>query len=106
MDSAALKIELIKGICSIENVRILEEINKILKAEIKEGNVYISSQESPLPVNEAIEPYEDETFLIKQDEIYIFTPDQRKRIEIALQQYKNGECISDEEADKEIQAWL
>ena len=106
MDSAELKIELIKGICSIEDVRILEEINKILKAEIKEGNIYISSEESLLPLNEAIEPYKDKTFSIKHDEVYIFTPDQRKRIEIALEQYKNGECISEEEADKEIQAWL
>ena len=106
MDSAELKIELIKGICSTEDVRILEEINKILKAEIKEGNNYISSEESLLPVNEAIEPYEDKTFLIKNDDVHVFTPDQRKRIETALEQYKNGECISDEEADKEIQAWL
>lgn len=59
MNSAELKTDLIKGICSIED-----------------------------------------------DDIYIFTPDQRKRIEIALEQYKNGECISDEEANKEIQAWL
>jgi hypothetical protein len=39
-------------------------------------------------------------------DIYVFSEEQQKRIDLALKQAENGECISDEEAEKEIQAWL
>jgi hypothetical protein len=39
-------------------------------------------------------------------DIYVFSEEQQKRIDLALKQAENGECISDEEAEKEIQKWF
>ena len=39
-------------------------------------------------------------------EVYVFSPEQRIRIEKALKQVENGECISDEKAENQIQKWF
>ena len=106
MSTAELKIYLIKSICSIEDISILEKIKDILLVENKEKGAYILPDEPLSYVNEAIQKYENGQFLTKEEEVYIFTPEQRKRIEIALEQCKNGECISDEDAQKEIEKWF
>ena len=38
--------------------------------------------------------------------IRVFSAEEQRKINLAIQQYENGECISDEEAQKEIQQWL
>ena len=40
------------------------------------------------------------------EKIRIFSAEEQRKINLAVQQYENGECISDEEAQKEIQEWL
>lgn len=43
---------------------------------------------------------------MSKKEVYVFSPEQRIRIEKALKQVENGECISNEEAEKQIQKWF
>ncbi len=43
---------------------------------------------------------------MSKKEVYVFSPEQRIRIEKALKQVENGEYISDEEAEKQIQKWF
>ena len=76
MSTAELKSELIKNITSTEDLMVLNQIKQIFELDYLEKDVRI------------------------------FTTEQQKRIDIAMKQYENGECISDEEAEKEIQAWL
>ena len=76
MSTAELKSELIKNITSTEDLMVLNQIKQIFELDYLEKDVRV------------------------------FTPEQQKRIDIAMKQYENGECISDEEAEKEIQAWL
>ena len=76
MSTAELKSELIKNISSTEDLMVLNQIKQIFELDYLEKDVRI------------------------------FTTEQQKRIDIAMKQYENGECISDEEAEKEIQAWL
>ncbi len=40
------------------------------------------------------------------ERIRVFSEEEQRKINLAVQQYENGECISDEEAQKEIQEWL
>lgn len=35
--------------------------------------------------------------------LYTFTPEQQRKVDIAIEQYKNGECISNQ---LEVQKWL
>ena len=53
-----------------------------------------------------LEIKEPTTAYIKTKKVFILNEWQQKRIEIALKQVENGECISDEEAEKEIQIWF
>ena len=76
MSTAELKSELIKNINFTDDIIVLNKIKELLDFDEKENDVYV------------------------------FTPEQQKKIDKALKQYENGECISDEEAQKEIQAWL
>ena len=76
MSTAELKSELIKNISSTEDLMVLNQIKQIFELDYLEKDVYI------------------------------FTPEQQKRIDISMKQYRNGEYISDKEAQKDIQAWL
>lgn len=76
MNTSDLKIDLIKSISLSNNVKLLKEIKRLLKLE------------------EEIE------------EIYVFSEEQQKRIDVAMKQYENGEFISNEEAEKDIQKWF
>ena len=84
----ALKLELIQKIIDCNDLDILKKIDEIL------------SRSNITNVNEPSTVYS------KEEKVYVFNEWQQKRIDKALEQYKNGECISDEEADKEIQKWL
>jgi hypothetical protein len=86
MNTAELKSKLIAQIMATENTILLNKIKETI-------NFY----ESDLLVSEPISTYE---------RIRIFSEEEQRKINLAVQQYENGECISDEEAQKEIQAWL
>ena len=90
MKSAELKLELITQIISTNDLATLMKIEAILN----------NSDQSILEINEPTTDY------IKTEKVYIFNEWQQKRIDIALKQVENGECISDEEAEKEIQLWF
>ncbi len=89
MQNADLKIEIIQKIIETDNIEILMEISEIL-----------SSNNSSSQVNEPLEVYE------KTEKVRFFNEWEQEKIDKAVQQYENGECISDKEAQKEIQAWL
>jgi hypothetical protein len=90
MNIAELKLELIRKIIATNDLTILMKIEAVLN----------DSMQTISEINEPPTSYD------KTEKIYIFNEWQQARIDKALQQYENGECISDEEAQKEIQAWL
>ena len=86
MNLAELKLELIAQIIATDDVALLNKIQEI-----------INDYESNSVVNEPVTTY---------DRIRVFSEEEQRKINLAVQQYENGECISDEEAQKEIQEWL
>lgn len=92
MNIAELKLELIRKINECNDINLLMQIADLL--EIENFN---DADENFSEVNESV---------IKYEKIRVFTADEQRKIDLALEQYNNGECISDEEAQKEIQAWL
>jgi hypothetical protein len=91
MEISKIKIALIDKIIAIDDIKFLNKIQET-----------IDGYESFSGLNEPIATYEK----VKHENIRVFNEWEQKRIDRALEQYKNGECISDEEADKEIQKWL
>ena len=90
MNIAEQKLELIRKIIITTDLQTLTQIEEILKNETSHINV----------VNEPSSVYQ------KIEEVRVFDELQQAKIDKATRQYENGECISDEEAQKEIQAWL
>ena len=86
MNLAELKLEIIAKIVATDDVALLNKIQEI-----------INDYESNSAVNEPVTTY---------DRTRIFSEEEQRKINLAVQQYENGECISDEEAQKEIQEWL
>ncbi len=86
MSTSDLKLKLIAQIIAIDDRILLDRIEEIL-----------SPFESNTHVNEPTSTYE---------RIRVFSEEEQRKINLAVQQYENGECISDEEAQKEIQEWL
>lgn len=86
MNIAELKLEIIAKIIATDDVTLLNKIQEI-----------INDYESNSLVNEPTTTYE---------RIRVFSEEEQRKINLAVQQYENGECISDEEAEKEIQEWL
>jgi hypothetical protein len=86
MNTPELKLKLIAQIIAINDAVILDRIEEI-----------INSSEPNLLVHEPTSTYE---------RIRVFSEEEQRKINLAVQQYENGECISDEEAQKEIQEWL
>lgn len=86
MTIAELKLELIANIIATNDTILLDKIKDS-----------IISYESSNSVKESTLAYE---------KIRIFSAEEQRKINLAVQQYENGECISDEEAQKEIQEWL
>ncbi|OYX82537.1 MAG: hypothetical protein B7Y83_14430 [Flavobacteriales bacterium 32-34-25] len=86
MNLAELKLELIAKIIATNDLILLNRIKEIM-----------DSYEPIAVVNEPTLAYEKTRF---------FSTEEQRRINLAIQQYENGECISDEEAQKEIQEWL
>lgn len=93
MNIAELKLDLIAKIIPTNDTELLLRINALL-IENKNNE----TQNEVLILNEpATSTYE---------RIRIFSAEEQRKINLAVQQYENGECISDEEAQKEIQEWL
>jgi hypothetical protein len=86
MNIAELKLKIIAKIIATDDVALLNKIKEI-----------INDYESNSLVNEPTTTYE---------RIRVFSEEEQRKINLAIQQYENGECISDEEAQKEIQEWL
>ena len=86
MSTSDLKLKLIAQIIAIDDAVLLDRIEEIL-----------NSFEPNTVVNEPISTYE---------RIRVFSEEEQRKINLAVQQYENGDCISDEEAEKEIQEWL
>ena len=86
MNIAELKLEIIGKIIATDDFALLNKIQEI-----------IDSCESNSLVKEPRTTYE---------RIRVFSEEEQRKINLAVQQYENGECISDEEAQKEIQEWL
>jgi hypothetical protein len=86
MNIAELKLEIISKIIATDDVALLNKIQE-----------RINDYEANSLVNEPTTTYE---------RIRVFSDEEQRKINLAIQQYENGECISDEEAEKEIQEWL
>jgi len=86
MNIAELKLEIIAKIIATDDVVLLNKIKEIIEC-----------YESSSLINEPTSTYE---------RIRVFSEEEQRKINLAIQQYENGECISDEEAQKEIQGWL
>ncbi|TRX16408.1 hypothetical protein [Flavobacterium franklandianum] len=86
MNIAELKLGIIAQIIATDDTALLNKIQGI-----------INDFESNSLVNEPALTYE---------RIRVFSDEEQRKINLAVQQYENGECISDEDAQKEIQEWL
>lgn len=90
MINSELKLDLIQRIIDTNDVDLLMKIKDLLDNSFNEDSF----------VNEPSAVYE------KTEKVRVFNEWEQARIDKATRQYENGECISDEEAQKEIQAWL
>ena len=91
MNLAELKLEIIAKIIATDDVILLNRIEEI-----------IDSYEQNAVVDEPNSIYEKET----SEKIYVFNEWQQKRIDIALKQVENGEYLTEEEDEKEMQRWF
>jgi len=91
MNATELKLELIKKIIDSSDIIFLLKIDALLK---EKNNV---ASEENLSVNEPV---------LKYESVRIFSAEEQRRINRALEQYENGECISDEEAQNELEKWF
>ena len=91
MNIAELKLEIIARIIATDDVVLLNKIKEI-----------IDSFDSDSLVNEPPITYEK----VNSEKVLVFDEWQQKRIDIALKQVENGEYISDEEAQIEIEKWF
>lgn len=85
-----LKLELIAKIISTNDEATLIKIKTVLD----------NSNETILEIKEPTTAY------VKTEKVFILNEWQQKRIDIALKQVENGECISDEDAQIEIEKWF
>ena len=92
MNTSELKLDLIKRIIDTDHINLLLKISALLN-----GENYAELEENLSSVNETSLKYEN---------VRVFSAEEQRKINLALEQYKNGECLSDEEAQKEIQEWL
>ena len=91
MSIAELKLEIIAQIIATDDIALLDKIQEI-----------INSYELNSLVNETASTYEKTT----SEKVYVFNEWQQKRIDIALKQVENGEYLSEEEDQKEMQKWF
>ena len=97
MTTSELKLYLFKKISETTDIDLLLKIKSLL-----EENNYEVSEENSSIVNEPAIEYKSS----KTRNIRIFSEAEQKKINIALEQYENGEWISNEEAQIELEKWL
>jgi predicted transcriptional regulator len=90
MNIVELKLKIIAKIVATDDIALLNKIQEI-----------INDYEYNLSVNEPSSTYEK----VASEKFFVLNEWQQKRIDIALKQVENGEYISDEEAEKEMQIW-
>ncbi|MFI0491465.1 hypothetical protein [Flavobacterium sp.] len=90
MNIAELKLEIIAKIIDNNDLATLTKIEAILN----------NTSVNILELNEPQITY------VKTEKILILNEWQQKRIDIALKQVENGEYLTEEEAEKEIQIWF
>jgi hypothetical protein len=86
MNVAELKLEIIAKIIACDDIVLLDRIQEI-----------ITNFESNSLVNEPVVTYE---------KIRVFSEQEQRKINLALHQVQNGDYISDEEAQIEIEKWF
>ena len=91
MSTSDLKLKLIAQIIAIDDRFLLDRIEEIT-----------NSIESNSLVHEPTSTYEKAS----SEKIYVFNEWQQKRIDIALKQVENGEYLTEEEDQKEMQKWF
>ena len=87
MTIAEEKLELIQKIIACNDINILMEIKAILLAD----------------KNQVAEPT---TSYEKKEKVYVFNEWQQERIQKSIKQVENGEFLTEEEAEKDIQEWF
>jgi hypothetical protein len=97
MTASELKLYLMQKIIKTDNPDLLLKIKSLL-----EENNYLKFEENSSSVNEPALKYEN----LENSNIRIFTPSEQKKIDQALREYENGECISNEEAQIELEKWF
>ena len=88
MSTSDLKLKLIAQIIATDDALLLDRIEEIIN--------------SNLIVNEQTSTYEK----VDSEKIYVLNEWQQQRIDIALKQFENGEYLTEEEAEKDIQKWF
>lgn len=97
MTTSELKLYLIKKILETTDTDLLLKIKSLLD----ENNYAVSKEDSSI-VNEPAIEYKSS----KTRNIRIFSEAEQKRINIALEQYENGEWTSNEETQIELEKWF
>lgn len=92
MNISDLKRDLIKKISETEDSVLLLQINTLLNEK--------NENESEKNMSSVHEP------VLKYESVRIFSAEEQRKINIALKQVENGEFISDEEAQIEIEKWF
>ena len=92
MNISDLKRDLIKKISETEDSVLLLQINTLLNEK--------NENESEKNMSSVHEPE------LKYESVRIFSAEEQRKINIALKQVENGEFISDEEAQIEIEKWF
>lgn len=93
MTTSELKLYLLEKIIETTDIDLLLKIKSLLKK-----NNYAVLEENPSEINELDLQYEKN--------IRFFSPAEQRKIDQALKEYENGECISDEEAQIELEKWF
>jgi|GEM_PF-1394423 len=97
MTASELKLYLIEQINDIDDIDLLLKIKSLL-----EERNYAVAEENFSAVNEPVVEYRKS----KTKNIRIFSEAEQQKINIALKQYENGEYISNEEAQIELEKWF
>lgn len=92
MNISDLKRDLIKKISETEDSVLLLQINALLNEK--------NENESEKNMSSVHEP------ALKYESVRIFSAEEQRKINIALKQVENGEFISDDEAQIEIEKWF
>jgi len=97
MTTSELKRYLLEKIIETTDIDLLLRIKSLL-----EENNYEVAEENSSIVNEPAIEYKSS----KTRNIRIFSEAEQKKINIALEQYENGQWISNEEAQIELEKWF